>query len=789
MKRFYTSESVGMGHPDKLCDQISDAVLDDVIRQDPNSRVACETYITMGLVIVGGEITTRSFTDVHNIVRNLIKEVGYTHPKYGFDYETCAIVNAVHSQSPDIAQGVNRGGAGDQGCLKKGTLVKTDKGFLPIEEIKKGDLVVTPYGLRKVLEARKTGVKNIVELIFSNGMRLECTPEHRVFCYSKDGKTYWQEASKLTSKDFVCILKSSEISSSKYITSRVEKKEFFTKYNHKIYGQEEVILDDEIAYIAGLLIGDGACNNKMLMEISFGRDRGYALKVKKMLDRKFSNQWRLIQAKDGTFNLKIDSVLVRRHFENFGVGYNKAPEKVTPQAIFISPKNVIKAYLRGLFDSDGTVVPNTGRKKENIRVRLGSTSYKLLEETQLLLNDFRIKSSILFNAPKGIPVGKDKRYKSKHDSFALSLAGFESYQNFGKQIGFSHPQKAKRLRRYLEAIQTKPKNSPSIYLLPHPYKEEMIGEELISKNLPFGITTVKTKVKKSKAEVYDLEISKRNVFSANGVFVHNSMIGYACSESPEFMPLPIMLSHKLVMQMAKVRKEGILSYLGPDGKSQVTVEYHNGKPVCVDTVVLACQHTDEILNRSGDAITQRARNEIIEAIAKPVLKGWIDKDTKYFVNQTGKFVIGGPQSDTGMTGRKIIVDTYGGCVPHGGGCFSGKDPTKVDRSAAYMARYAAKNIVAAGLAKRCLIQLAYVIGKAQPLSIMVDTSGTSSISEEKIVNLIRKKFDLTPKGIIKTLDLLKPIYRKTACFGHFGRPEFSWEKLDKVKELQNGLRG
>ncbi len=380
-KLFFSSESVAEGHPDKLCDQISDAVLDDVLRQDVHGRVACETYVTMGLVIVGGEITTRGYVDIHNIARNVIRNVGYTHPRYGFDFQTCAIINTIHNQSPDIAQGVDKGGAGDQG----------------------------------------------------------------------------------------------------------------------------------------------------------------------------------------------------------------------------------------------------------------------------------------------------------------------------------------------------------------------------------------------------------------------TMIGYACSETAEFMPLPIMLAHKLVMRMAQVRRDGILQYLGPDGKSQVTVEYDDGKPRRVDSVVLACQHTEEILDSTKDFITKQARQEIIDNIVHPVLNEWIDKDTKYYINETGKFIIGGPQSDTGMTGRKIIVDTYGGMVPHGGGAFSGKDPTKVDRSATYMARYIAKNIVATGLAQRCLLQLAYVIGRPEPVSVMLDTFNTSKIPEEKFIAAVRKNFDLTPQGIIRTLDLLKPIYQKTACCGHFGRSDFSWERLDKVRSLQKEL--
>ncbi|MDD5109431.1 MAG: methionine adenosyltransferase [Candidatus Omnitrophica bacterium] len=380
---FFSSESVGEGHPDKLCDQISDGVLDEVLKLDPDkqrSRVACETYVTMGLLVIGGEIATSAYVNIQKLAREIIKDIGYTHPRYGFDYETCAIVNTINSQSPDIAQGVNTGGAGDQGI----------------------------------------------------------------------------------------------------------------------------------------------------------------------------------------------------------------------------------------------------------------------------------------------------------------------------------------------------------------------------------------------------------------------MFGYACNETKEYMPLPIMLAHKLVKRMADVRRSGILKYLGPDCKSQVTVEYQNGLPKRVDAVVLACQHTDKILDKMGKNITLRARQELIDVVTKPILKHLVDKNTKYYVNQTGKFLIGGPQSDTGMTGRKIIVDTYGGTVAHGGGAFSGKDPTKVDRSAAYMSRYIAKNMVAAGLADKFLVQLAYAIGYSEPLSVYVETYGTGKLPNDKCVKLIRDNFKLTPRGIIDSLKLLRPVYRKTACYGHFGRDDagFSWELTDKAEVLK-----
>ena len=271
---------------------------------------------------------------------------------------------------------------------------------------------------------------------------------------------------------------------------------------------------------------------------------------------------------------------------------------------------------------------------------------------------------------------------------------------------------------------------------------------------------------------------------AGGAGDQGIMIGYACDETPELMPLPIMLAHKLVQRIEEVRRKNILDYLGPDCKSQVTVEYKDGVPQRVDTVVLACQHLEKILDKTGKRITEAAKKEIIDTIAGPVIGKLADKKTKYYVNETGKFVVGGPQSDTGMTGRKIIVDTYGGVVSHGGGAFSGKDPTKVDRSATYMTRYIAKNIVAAKLAKKCWIQVGYAIGKAEPVSVMVDTFGTGKVAEEKLVELVKKHFDLTPRGIIKELDLLKPTYQKTAAYGHFGRDEFTWERTDKAEALK-----
>ena len=307
-----------------------------------------------------------------------------------------------------------------------------------------------------------------------------------------------------------------------------------------------------------------------------------------------------------------------------------------------------------------------------------------------------------------------------------------------------------------------------------------IGYDDSSMGFDYETCAVMTSIDRQSPDISQGVSEGEGLFTEQGAGDQGVMFGYACNETPELMPMPITFAHKLTKRLADVRKSGLLNFLRPDSKSQVSIQYIDDKPVRVDTVVISSQH-------NPDVTYENLKESIIEEVVRKVIPSeLLDENTKYFINPTGRFVVGGPMGDCGLTGRKIIVDTYGGQGSHGGGAFSGKDPSKVDRSASYMARYVAKNIVAAGLADKCEVQLAYAIGVAEPVSVMINTFGTGKIPSNEIARVVREEFDMRPRGIVETLDLLRPIYLKTAAYGHFGRelPEFTWERTDRVASLQ-----
>ena len=599
-RRLFTSESVTEGHPDKMCDQVSDAILDALMEKDPMSRVACETAMTTGLVLVMGEVTTSAYVDIQKLVRDTIKEIGYTRGKYGFDADTCGVMVALDEQSSDIAMGVDKAlearenkmsdeeleaiGAGDQGMMFGYASNETEE-YMPYP------IALAHKLSRQLTKVRKDGTLSYLRPDGKTQVTVE---------YDENGKPDRLDAVVLsTQHDPEVTQEQIHEDIKKYVFDAILPQDMVDE-NTKFF------INPTGRFVIGGPHGDSGLTGRKIIVDTYG---GYA------------------RHGGGAFS---------------GKDCTKVDRSAAYAARYVA-KNIVAAGLA-----------------DKCEIQL-SYAIGVAQPTSIMVDTFGTGK-----------IAEDKLVDMVRENFDLRPAGII------KMLDLRRP----------------------------------------------------------------------------------------------------------IYKLTKVRKDGTLSYLRPDGKTQVTVEYdENGKPDRLDAVVLSTQHDPEV---TQEQIHEDIKKYVFDAILP---QDMVDENTKFFINPTGRFVIGGPHGDSGLTGRKIIVDTYGGYARHGGGAFSGKDCTKVDRSAAYAARYVAKNIVAAGLADKCEIQLSYAIGVAQPTSIMVDTFGTGKIAEDKLVDMVRENFDLRPAGIIKMLDLRRPIYKQTAAYGHFGRNDLDlpWEKLDKAETLKKYL--
>ena len=671
-KRLFTSESVTEGHPDKMCDAISDAILDALMEKDPMSRVACETCATTGLVMVMGEITTNAYVDIQKIVRETVREIGYDRAKYGFDCDTCGVVVAIDEQSTDIAMGVNKAlearektmtedeldaiGAGDQGMMFGFASNETEE-YMPYP------ISLAHKLTRQLTKVRKDGTLKYLRPDGKSQVTVE---------YDENGKPYRLDAVVLsTQHDDAVTQEQIHEDIKKYVFDPVLPAGMVDE-NTKFY------INPTGRFVIGGPHGDSGLTGRKIIVDTYG---GYA------------------RHGGGAFS---------------GKDCTKVDRSAAYAARYVA-KNMVAAGLA-----------------DKCEVQL-SYAIGVAHPTSIEVDTFGTGK-----------LSDDRLVEIIREHFDLRPAGIIKMLDLRRPI-------YKQTAAYGHFGRTE------------------------STDIAMGVNKALEAREKTMTE---------DELDAIGAGDQGMMFGFASNETEEYMPYPISLAHKLTRQLTKVRKDGTLKYLRPDGKSQVTVEYdENGKPYRLDAVVLSTQH--------DDAVTQEQIHEDIKKyVFDPVLPaGMVDENTKFYINPTGRFVIGGPHGDSGLTGRKIIVDTYGGYARHGGGAFSGKDCTKVDRSAAYAARYVAKNMVAAGLADKCEVQLSYAIGVAHPTSIEVDTFGTGKLSDDRLVEIIREHFDLRPAGIIKMLDLRRPIYKQTAAYGHFGRTDVDlpWEKLDKVDVLKKYL--
>lgn len=751
-ERLMTSESVTYGHSDKFSDLVSNALMDEYLEGDSKSKVAIETTVFGNRITVGGEVTSKTKVDVVKVVQDLLEEVGY-----GYMIKDMEVEVLLREQSPEIFSGVVKEdgeiGAGDQGCLKYDSLVNTEKGLVKIKDVVIGDRVLTRKGYKEVVMAKKTGKKETIRLITDRGRKIELTPDHKVF--TDDGwiEAQYTEGKKLLIDD---TLKHKE--GSVDLRSIIECVDLNKDYRSKNSVKENAYtFNEDWAYILGFLIGDGYIANDKYVQ--------FTIKNSEKKDAIYQVLKRVVKEeriKEVELGLKVNCKLFREILYKLGLGYELSHTKRVPDSIFVSNDKIKGSFLRGLFDTDGSCVTFKTREtaqRDSVKLKVGSVSRDLLEGAMLLLKSLGIDCGI-FEGGNG-ELGKYNKsgIKSNYKLYVLNVRGTDSLYKFKDTVGFSVSSKRNKFLEFMESFDGKRNYS---------------NDETIVRIESGDVV-----------DVYDLEVNECHEYFANGILVHNCMWGYASgNEFTNYMPYGAYLSHVLVDKLTEVRENGLLPYLRPDGKTQVTVIYdEDDRVVGVDSIVLSTMHTEEVsLEQLREDVDEYVITPVLEEHGEPINVG-------KHINTAGLFTLGFGLADAGLTGRKIVVDSYGGYAKHGGGNYNGKDASKVDRSGAYMARYLAKNILDDSKErfpeldiKDVEVQLGYAIGVIEPVSLLVNiyshkNNERLSISDD-YAQFIQDNISCTPKAIIDRFDLNNVKTKPLSVGGHFGKKGYKWEELD-----------
>lgn len=704
--RYFSNEIVFRGHPDKVCDQIGAAVLAECVRQDKNTRAGIEVTGGKGKIFVTGEVTTKAKFNVKKIVKRVLSDVGYKT-----NYK---IIDNLGKQSPDIAQGVDIGGAGDQGCIAKGSLITTKNGFKKIEDVKIGDMVLTRFGFKRVLNAKYTGIKNTIAIKTNMGSVLNLTEDHLVLANNK-----WTEARDILNHT-VNLPSISKFNPTKYSYHMEPSSDW---HGGKLNGRgQTIVLNEELAYLMGVLIGDGVLTSEKYITFAF-RQEDKVEATLPIIQRVFKDATIKVR-KDGII---VNGVLYRKALYSMGLDYWHSNAKRVPICILENSIDIQAAFLRGLMDTDGTFVTcrTKGRQKDSCKISVASVSYMLMHDVRLMFKNMGIDCLLTKNG-----IGVSKIAKGNYMSYRLNIRGATSVFNYAKKIGFLVKYKKDKMDSFIKNYNGT--RNPS-------------STETVIKLYDGGM-----------CEVYDLEIEDCHEFYANGILVHNCMFGYACDDTNKMLPKAMVILQEFAKLYDEIRKND--NRLLPDGKAQITGVYDDDfNLIRIRDFTVSYQNTEEE-REDTDSIIENLAREICE-------KYGIMEIERFLINPTGKFLIGGFEGDAGVCGRKIVIDAYQGFANVGGGNMNAKDATKVDFSASHMARKIACEYLNSHNLKWCEVQLSYAIGIAEPLAIYIN-SNIGYIEPEK--SLYQR---CTPANIIKELNLLEADYEELAKFGHYTKAD------------------